>query len=162
MVRNPLASTWCYMDTPYFSLTPKRAFLLALLLLTATLPTREMLVRNLGFLSLASIALSSPISYPGIPATLDLLSAHLSEVIEHLDNHTVSSEALVNAYLARIDANNHKGLLLRAVIETAPRESSGGVVGVLDIAREYDEERKHGKLRGRLHGVPILVKVPIL
>jgi Asp-tRNA(Asn)/Glu-tRNA(Gln) amidotransferase A subunit family amidase len=29
---------------------------------------------------------------------------------------------------------------------------------VLAIARELDEERAAGKLRGQLHGIPILIK----
>lgn len=150
------------------SLSPTRSVVLLLILLTAILPTREMLVRGFTFLSLATAALSlsvsvsvstAPASYPGIPASLDLLTAPLSSVLDHLDAGDVTSVALVNAYLQRIAKDNHQGLLLRAVIETAPLETAGNVTGVLAIARELDEERKQGKLRGRLHGVPIIVKV---
>ncbi|KAL8280372.1 hypothetical protein RQP46_007289 [Phenoliferia psychrophenolica] len=129
-----------------------------------------MLVRGFTFLSLATAGLTAAVtvsvtvgetsapSYPGIPASLDLLSAPMSSVLDHLEAGDVTSVDLVNAYLARIDKDNHQGLLLRAVIETAPLETVGNVTGVLAIARELDAERKQGKLRGRLHGVPILVK----
>jgi amidase len=69
---------------------------------------------------------------------------------------------------ARIEADNINGLGLRAVIETAPRdngESAAKVGGwssircvVLAIARQLDEDRAAGRIRGQLHGVPILIK----
>jgi amidase len=58
----------------------------------------------------------------------------------------------VAAYLARIEENNHDGLFLRAVIETAPRDD------VIQIAQFYDSQREKGIKHGLLHGVPILVK----
>ncbi|KAK4705108.1 amidase, partial [Phenoliferia sp. Uapishka_3] len=113
----------------------------------------------LSVVSLGSLALAVPYPSPDtIPATLDLLSASLESVLNHLSAGNVSSLALVDAYLARIEADNHKGLLLRAVIETAPPQTTGSVTGVRDLAKQYDEERAAGTVRGRLHGVPMLVK----
>lgn len=119
-----------------------------------------LLLRTASLLSLASLSFTSASPTPsnGIPASLDLLSDPLEAVLAHLDAGNVTSLALVNAYLARIEENNHKGLLFRAVIETAPVESVGGVTGVREIAMELDAERKAGKSRGRLHGVPVIVK----
>lgn len=39
---------------------------------------------------------------------------------------------------------------LECVIETNP--------DAIEIAQRMDEERKQGKVRGKLHGIPVLVK----
>lgn len=59
----------------------------------------------------------------------------------------MSSRELTQAYLRRIARLDP---LLGAVIETNPQ--------ALGIAARLDAERMHGRLRGPLHGVPILVK----
>jgi amidase len=58
--------------------------------------------------------------------------------------------SLARKYLARIDALDRKGPELRSVLETNPE--------ALAIAEALDAERKAGKLRGPLHGIPVLVK----
>lgn len=62
----------------------------------------------------------------------------------------VNSEGLVKAYRARIKAIDAGGTRLNAVIELNPDAPA--------IARERDRERKAGRLRGPLHGIPILLK----
>ncbi len=57
---------------------------------------------------------------------------------------------LVRRYQARIGALDQAGPKLNAVIELNPE--------ALAIARTLDEERKAGKLRGPLHGIPVLIK----
>jgi amidase len=61
-----------------------------------------------------------------------------------------SAHAWTAECLARIDALDRRGPCLGAVIETNPR--------ALDIARALDEERGAGRVRGPLHGVPVLIK----
>ncbi|MBP6546159.1 MAG: amidase [Phenylobacterium sp.] len=61
-----------------------------------------------------------------------------------------TSESLTKAYLARIDALDHQGPRLNSIIALNPR--------ALADARALDTERKAGKLRGPLHGLPILLK----
>ena len=61
-----------------------------------------------------------------------------------------SSVDLVRAYLKRIAALDRKGPTLRAVIALNP--------DALAQARALDVERKAGRVRGPLHGVPILIK----
>lgn len=63
---------------------------------------------------------------------------------------TLTSHALVQAYLDRIAAIDDAGPMLRAVIETNPR--------ALQEADARDAERKAGKVRGPLHGIPVLLK----
>ncbi|CAE6478195.1 unnamed protein product [Rhizoctonia solani] len=55
-----------------------------------------------------------------------------------------------DAYLARIDEVNLKGAQLRAVIEINPQ--------AIQQAESLDKERKRGKKRSPLHGIPILLK----
>ncbi len=61
-----------------------------------------------------------------------------------------TSEAITQLYLDRIAAIDKKGPHLNAVIELNP--------DALTIAKAMDQERKDGKLRGPMHGIPILIK----
>ena len=63
---------------------------------------------------------------------------------------TVTSEALTAAYLHRIARFDQHGQEYRSVLALNPN--------ALSIARALDSERKSGKLRGPLHGIPMLVK----
>jgi amidase len=62
----------------------------------------------------------------------------------------LTSRQLVERYLQRIESLDARGPTLRAVLETNP--------DAFDIANALDAERKAGKLRGPLHGIPVLVK----
>ena len=62
----------------------------------------------------------------------------------------LTAHGLASRYLARIEAIDRSGPRLRSVIELNP--------DALDIARARDRERKAGKLRGPLHGIPVLLK----
>jgi amidase len=61
-----------------------------------------------------------------------------------------TAEALVQAYLARIAALDDAGPTLNAVIAVNPN--------ALADARALDAERAQGRVRGPLHGVPVLIK----
>jgi amidase len=62
----------------------------------------------------------------------------------------VTSEALTAAYLARIARFDHHGPGYHSVLSLNPK--------ALAAARLLDAERRAGKLRGPLHGIPIIVK----
>ena len=63
---------------------------------------------------------------------------------------TLTSRALTQAYLDRIRQIDDAGPMLNAVIEISP-------TAIAD-AEALDAERKAGKVRGPLHGIPILIK----
>lgn len=61
-----------------------------------------------------------------------------------------TARAIMEKYLARIDAVDKRGPAINAVIEVNP--------DAVQIAEAMDKERKAGRVRGPLHGIPILVK----
>jgi amidase len=61
-----------------------------------------------------------------------------------------TAERITRLYLDRIAAIDHGGVNLNAVIEINP--------DAVAIAQAMDEERKQGKVRGLLHGIPVLIK----
>jgi amidase len=58
--------------------------------------------------------------------------------------------SITEQYLSRIESIDQAGTSLNSVIEVNP--------DALKIADELDEEFKSGKIRGPLHGIPVLVK----
>ncbi|MCI5792178.1 MAG: amidase family protein [Lachnospiraceae bacterium] len=67
-----------------------------------------------------------------------------------LEAGETTSEKLVWAYLEHIAAEDTAGIRLKSVREFNP--------DAFAIARERDWERAHGKIRGALHGIPIMLK----
>ncbi len=80
----------------------------------------------------------------------ELAEITIDDVQRRMESGTFTAERLTAAYLARIEAIDRSGPSLRAVIEVNP--------DALAIAREMDRERGSGKIRGPLHGVPVLIK----
>jgi amidase len=80
----------------------------------------------------------------------DVVEASIPRLQSDMASGKVTSEALVRAYEARIEAVDRSGPTLRSVIALNPH--------ALYDARKLDEERRAGHVRGPLHGVPILLK----
>ncbi len=74
----------------------------------------------------------------------------ISELQDKMQSGKYSSEQITKLYLDRIEAIDKNGIKLNAVIEVN--------LEALDIAKAMDKERKEGKIRGNLHGIPILIK----
>jgi amidase len=83
-------------------------------------------------------------------ADYDVVERSIAELGADMAAGRVTAEALAAAYLARIDAVDRAGPTLRSVIAVSPR--------ALDDARAMDAERAASRVRGPLHGVPVLVK----
>ncbi len=79
-----------------------------------------------------------------------LLEAGVREQGAAMASGATSSHKLATRYLARIAALDKAGPKLNSVIELNP--------DALAIAQERDRERAAGKLRGPLHGIPVLLK----
>ena len=80
----------------------------------------------------------------------ELNEESISSLQEKMASGKYSSEQLTKLYLDRIGDIDKKGPFLNSVIELNPE--------ALSIAKRLDEERKSGKIRGPLHGIPILIK----
>ncbi len=83
-------------------------------------------------------------------ADFELNETTIAELQDKLSSGAINSEEITRKYLDRIGQIDQKGPELRAVIEINPE--------ALDIARQMDAERKSGKVRGPMHGIPILIK----
>src|SRR5215212_1529182 len=100
----------------------------------------------------AAVILAVLFTIPTLVAqkTIDLDVATIADVNAALAKGTLTSEKLVQMFLARIDAYDRKGPSLRAVITVNPK--------ALETARAMDAERKTRGPRSPLHGIPIVVK----
>src|SRR5215510_2763628 len=112
-----------------------------------------MRVLRLG--SLLTFLLLVPVSLPArsqAPATaaFDLEEASIADLQERMQSGRDTARSLVDKYLARIEAIDRQGPALRSVIEINPDARS--------IADALDAERKSGRVRGPLHGIPVLIK----
>jgi amidase len=74
----------------------------------------------------------------------------ITEIATQMKHGDLTSHALVQQYLDRIAKIDKSGPAINAIIELNP--------DALPIADALDAERKRGKLRGPLHGIPVLIK----
>jgi amidase len=74
----------------------------------------------------------------------------LEQLHTYLEKGELTSFDLVKHYLFRIAKYDKSGPSINSVLEVNPE--------ALFIARNMDAERKNGKVRGPLHGVPVLIK----
>ncbi len=84
------------------------------------------------------------------PAVFAYEEVSIADLQKRMAAGTLTSLTLTQAYLDRIAAIDDAGPTLNAVIETNP--------DALKEADALDAERKAGKLRGPLHGIPVLLK----
>ena len=82
-------------------------------------------------------------------ARLDLVEATVPELLKALQTRLVTSEQLVNMYLARIAAYDNAGPRLNAFLTVNP--NAAATARALDAAR-------HGVARSPLYGIPVLLK----
>jgi Asp-tRNA(Asn)/Glu-tRNA(Gln) amidotransferase A subunit family amidase len=76
--------------------------------------------------------------------------ASITELQAAMAAGRVTAVELVDGYLARIKAYDHAGPALNAMVRLNPRAHAD--------AAALDAERKAGKVRGPLHGIPIILK----
>lgn len=74
----------------------------------------------------------------------------IAELQAKMESGELTARQVVELYLRRIEAVDKAGPFLNSIIEVN-REA-------LEIAEKLDAERRAGKVRGALHGIPILLK----
>ena len=84
------------------------------------------------------------------PTAFDLEDLTISQLQDAMASGRLTSRQLVALYLRRIEAIDRRGPTLRSIIEVNP--------DALRIADDLDTERKQRGVRGRLHGIPIVIK----
>jgi len=84
------------------------------------------------------------------PAALDLREASIADLSARMAAGELTARGITQWYLDRIAAIDDAGPTLNAVIELNP--------DALAIADALDAERAGGKVRGPLHGIPVLIK----
>jgi amidase len=80
----------------------------------------------------------------------DPANATIEQLHAALDSRRISSEQLVRYYLSRIQRFDKQGPRINALITLNPK--------ALEAARRSDVERGDGNHRGRLYGIPFVVK----
>lgn len=76
--------------------------------------------------------------------------ASVSELTAQMERNELTSVALVKHLQARIEALDKQGPAINAIMELNPQ--------AIEIATALDKEREDGKIRGPLHGIPVLLK----
>ena len=88
---------------------------------------------------------------PAAPAAgFDPSERSIGELSNAQAQGSLSAEALTRSYLDRIERYDRRGPKIGTVLALNPR--------ALEDARALDAERRAGKLRGPLHGIPLLIK----
>src|ERR1700722_13206064 len=93
--------------------------------------------------SVAGMPKVAPTEFVLNEATIDVLQQKMQQGV-------YTSRSITELYLKRIEQIDKAGPGLHAVIEVNP--------DALAIADQMDKERKAGKVRGPMHGIPVLVK----
>ncbi|KAI1122078.1 putative glutamyl-tRNA amidotransferase subunit A [Nemania abortiva] len=85
-----------------------------------------------------------------VPMKFDPPTADVQHLEALLRNGKVTSEDLVKQYLFMVQVYDKR---LHAMIETTPEEL------LIQRARELDDERRIGPVKGPLHGIPVILKL---
>src|SRR6185503_2251317 len=98
-----------------------------------------------------SAALLITLAFAGQPpAAFPLDEITVAQLQEAMAAGRYTSRRLVELYTDRINAVDRAGPTLRSVIELNP--------DAVSMADSLDAERKSGRVRGPLHGIPVLIK----
>jgi amidase len=98
---------------------------------------------------LFAVALFVVASAP-VAAQFDVTEATIEQLQEAMASRRATSVDITGAYLARIEAYDKNGPRLNALIRLNPN--------ALADAERLDRERAAGRVRGPLHGIPIILK----
>lgn len=101
-----------------------------------------------GFSSFTRALTHAPVAHGH--ALADFTEMTVADIQKQMGAGRLTSVALTRYYLDQIAKIDHAGVKLRSVIELNP--------DALQIAASLDRERKAGKVRSPMHGIPVLIK----
>lgn len=108
--------------------------------------------RHVFLTGITSLILLACIAQPAVAAN-QYDEFDVSMLQDAMESGALTARELVDYYLQRIDAIDRSGPELRSIIEINPDAQS--------IADALDAERRNGKIRGPLHGIPIVLKANV-
>ena len=108
---------------------------------------REFLKTSAAGIAAIGIVSQIEMNVKSLAASLELNEITIAELQAKLKSGEISSRQIVESYLAKVKEIDPK---IHSVIELNP--------DALAIADQMDKERKKGKMRSMLHGIPILIK----
>lgn len=118
--------------------------------MTDHLDRRDFLKAGAAAGALAAGLRITPGEAQSLPADFDLEEVTVAELRRRMETGQDTARSVAEKYLTRIEAVDRAGPRLSCVIETNP--------DALAIAEQLDRERAGGRVRGPLHGVPVLIK----
>jgi amidase len=92
----------------------------------------------------------APEPRPWQQSAFELEETTIAALQEGMRSGRDTARSIAERYLARMDAIDKSGPAINSVIERNP--------DAIRIAEERDAERKAGRVRGPLHGIPVLIK----
>ena len=111
-------------------------------------------MKRRNFLQTTATALAVAVTKPTAaftpPPAFELDELTIADLQRGMQSGKYSARSLVEKYTDRINEIDRKGPTLKSVIELNPDAE--------EIAAALDRERKDGRVRGPLHGIPILIK----
>jgi amidase len=113
----------------------------------ASLATTSLVAKPLNFVSEKPAQINQDFS---LDDSFSLNEITIDQLQDMMRSGKTSSKAITKLYLDRIAAFDKKGPAINAVIEINP--------DAMAIAEQMDKERKSGKIRGIMHGIPVLIK----
>ena len=104
---------------------------------------------RLSVLAIA-VGLAFQVFSPPAVEAFELEEVTIAELQEGMQTGKYTSVSIVEMYLKRIEEIDKNGPRINSVLELNP--------DALAIAAQLDGERREGKLRGPLHGIPVFLK----
>lgn len=93
---------------------------------------------------------AGPVARPQAPPSFELDEITLGTLRDGLNSGRYTARSLTQKYLERMEAIDQYGPALKSVLELNP--------DALPVADRLDAERRAKRLRGPLHGIPVLIK----